>query len=109
LAWWKRRPQLNNARFPDYEAERGRSAVEQLFRRPPVLIRIGNNSYPSGPRYHLLHTIEELDRVLAAVEFPALVEAHSLSDIEWQVNPDRVCVLFNDQEKSQQSPGGRFA
>jgi hypothetical protein len=102
LPWWKRRPQLSQDRFPDYESEPGRWAVKQLFRRPPVLVRIGNNSYPSASQYHLLQTIEELDRVLAGIEFQALVEAHSVRDIEWrEVNPDRVCVLFNDQQKSQ--------
>ena len=101
MAWWTRRPQLSNDRFPDYEAEGGRSAVAQLFRRPPVLIRIVNNSFPSGPQYHLLQTIEELDRVLAGIEFQALVEVHSVRDIDWlEVNPDRVCVLFNDRQES---------
>ena len=105
MAWWTRRPQLSNDRFPDYESERGRWAVEQLFRRPPVLIQIGNNSLPSGPQYHLLQTIEELDRVVAGIKFQALVEAHSVRDIHWrEVNPDRVCVLFNDR---QQSPSER--
>lgn len=99
MAWWRRRPNLSNDRFPDYESERGRAAVAGLFARPPVLVRIGSNSMPGIRRYHLLNTIEELDRVLASSDFGALlVEAHAMADLELRdANREgRVCVLFND-------------
>ena len=99
VPWWRRRSQMSDDRFPDYESERGRAAVARLFARPPVLIRIGSNSMPGVRRYHLLNTIEELDRVLASSDFGALlVEAHAVEDLQLRdANPDgRVCVLFND-------------